>query len=346
MDLVVQKFGGTSIGDIEGFKKSLVHINKELKLNHKVLCVVSAMGRNTPYATDTLKNLIKNNVSKKEQDRLLSVGEIISSIVFTDFLLENGVNAISLSTKEIGILTNNHFSNADIIKINDLDILDKLSEYDVLVIPGFQGLTLEGEVSTLGRGGSDTTAIALGVALKALYVEIISDVEGVFTADPRIVPNAIKIPKLNFEVLVDMTRNGSKILHDKGALLASRYKIPLHFVAINDYNAYSIVKDEEVLVTNLSYKKDFIMYKIEEVVLDANVYKIDHLYYVHIEDEALWMEKLIKKNISYEREEGYSKITIIRHEGIKTEEYFFVKSEHVNEKLNELHQRLFERGEA
>ncbi|QVK19431.1 aspartate kinase [Mycoplasmatota bacterium] len=345
MNIVVQKFGGTSICNKDQFKKSIIHIQKELKLNHKVICVVSAMGRKKdPYATDTLKNLINFHVSKKEQDRLMSIGEIISSIVFTDYLIENDINAIALSTKEIGIITNNNFTNADIIKINDLDILNKLSKFDVLVIPGFQGQTLNGEVTTLGRGGSDTTAIALGIALDALYVEIISDVEGVFTADPRIVKEAIKIPKLNFDVLVDMTKNGSKVLHAKGALLAKYNKVNLRFVAIDDFNCYTEVEDENVLLTNLSYQNDYIKYDIEANISDKNVFEIDNNYYIHSDDEELWKNKLNEQNKTYERTKGYSKITIIKYDKVKSEQYIFVETKDVNQKLCELHQKLFETG--
>ncbi len=345
MNIVVQKFGGTSIKNEEGFKKSIIHIKKELKLNHKVISVVSAMGRNKdPYATDTLKNLITNKVSKKEQDRLLSIGEIITSIVFTDFLIENGIQAISLSTKEIGILTNNNFTNADIIKINDLDILNYLSEYDVLVVPGFQGLTLDQEVTTLGRGGSDTTAIALGIALNAMYVEIISDVEGVFTADPRIVPQAIKIPKLNFDVLVDMTKNGSKVLHAKGALLAKNHHINLRFVAIDDYNSYTEVEDEKVLITNLSYKTDYIQYHINQTILDKFVYKIENMYYIHIDHDEFFKNILDTQNIPYERKEGFSKITTIKYDEERSESYIFVETNNVYQELNDLHQKIFKTG--
>ncbi len=342
----MQKFGGTSIRNKEGNYKSIVHIKKELKLNHKVICVVSAMGRESePYATDTLKNLIRNYVTKKEQDRLLSIGEIISSVVFTDFLVENGIKAISLSTKEIGIITNNNFTNADIIKINDIDILNKISEYDVIVVPGFQGLTIDGEVSTLGRGGSDTTAITLGIALNALYVEIISDVDGVFTADPRIVPDAVKIPKLNFDVLIDMTQNGSRVLHYKAAKLAKNHNIKMKFVSINDYNSYTEVIDEEVLMTNLSYKTDYIQYKIKNKVDFIKCYEYENNYYVHLEDSILFHNYLNEKNILSEKKEGFSKITIIIYGKIKSFQTYFVETKYVYKKLNELHQKIIKRGE-
>ncbi len=345
MNIVVQKFGGTSIRNREGFNKSILHIKKELKLNHKVICVVSAMGRNNePYATDTLKSLINNYVSKKEQDRLLSIGEIISSIVFTDFLVENGIKAVSLSTKEIGIITNNNFTNADIIKINTMEILNKLSGYDVLVVPGFQGLTTDSDISTLGRGGSDTSAIALGISLNALYVEIISDVEGVFTVDPRIVPEAIKFPKLNYDMLVDMTYNGSKVLHYKGAVLARNHKIPLRFVSYDNYNSYTEVVDEPVILTNLSYQTDYVKYEINHHIDDHNIYKEENNYYVHINDDNQWQELINGLNVPYKRFEGYSKITVIKYDEEKSLSYHFVETKYVYDKLNQLHQQIFKTG--
>lgn len=346
MEIIVQKFGGSSIRNIEGFKKSIIHIEKELSENRKVLCVVSAMGRSgEPYATDTLKNLIKNKVSKKEQDRLLSIGEIISSVVFTDFLIENGLKAVSLSTKEIGILTNDSFTNADIIDINDLDILNKFSNYDIVVVPGFQGLTIGRDVATLGRGGSDTTAIALGIILKALYVEIISDVEGVYTADPRLVKEAIKIPRLNYEILVDMTKNGSKVLHYKGALMAKKSKANLRFVSIEDYNNYTEIVDENMQVTNISYKNDYLKYNIDQIVeLFDYIFLYSNSYFVHIENKNNWEDYLNKENIKYLKEDGFSKITILRVEDTKNEEFHFVETCCVKEKLNDLHNKIFDLG--
>jgi aspartate kinase len=342
VELIVLKFGGTSISNREGFSKSLQHIKKELILKNKVICVVSAMGRDeSPYATDTLKNLLKNYVSKKEQDRLLSIGEIISSILFTDYLIENQINALSLSTKEIGIITNNKFTDADIINIKNNDLLNKLLDYDVLVIPGFQGLTINDEVTTLGRGGSDTTAIALGIALNAKRVDIISDVKGVYTADPQIVDTALKIPKLSYDVLFRMTQNGSKVLHDKGALLANKYQIPLRFVAIDDYNSYTSVEDTQVDVINLSYKNGYLKYSLSEKINDPNVYMINDCYYLTKDYEEKWQQKLLNHNIKYEKLAGFSKITLIKS---KQEEYYFVESNLVKQKLNDLHKKIFHTG--
>ena len=346
MEIVVLKFGGTSIRDKEGFTKSIVHIKKELKLNHKIVCVVSAMGRNgEPYATDTLKNLIKNRVTKKEQDRLLSLGEMISSIVFTDYLIDHGIKAISLSTKEIGIITNNNFGNADIIKVNDLDIINKLSEYDVVVVPGFQGLTVDYDVATFGRGGSDSTAIALGIHLKAKYIDIISDVAGVFTADPRIVPKAIKLPKINYDVLLDMTKNGSKVLNYKGAKLIHKDRVKLKFVDIEDFNRYTEVVDEPVFVTNLSYKNDFIRYSLEKGIgIFDYVFKYSHHYYVHSDYEYLFEDYLKSNEIQFSKDDGFSKITVLKYDEFKSEDIHFVKSMNVFEKLNEFHQKTVEMG--
>lgn len=343
MNIVVLKFGGTSVRDRSGFEKSMVHIKKELQLNNKVICVVSAMGRDkAPYATDTLKNLIKNYVTKKEQDRLLSIGEIISSIVFADFLIEHGICAISLSTKEIGIITNNQFTNADIIDIKNDFIIEKLKDYDVIVIPGFQGLTIDNEVTTLGRGGSDTTAIAIGVSLNAKRVDIISDVKGVFTADPQYVPTAKKIPRLNYEILCDMTHNGSKVLHNKGAIFARKNKLPLRFVDIEDYNSFTVVEDCDVYEINLSYKNDYIKYKLNKDINDKNLYKFNDEYYIHLNHEKDFKTKLEKENIEYEREIGFSKITIIDYTKGRKLFYHFVETTDVFKKLNELHQKIIQ----
>ncbi|HEY8365121.1 MAG TPA: hypothetical protein VIK84_06075 [Haloplasmataceae bacterium] len=345
MKIVVLKFGGTSIKNREGFQKSLKHVQKELQLNHKVICVVSAMGRaQDPYSTDTLKNLIKNYVSTKEQDRLLSIGEIISSILFADYLIEHNIKAVSLSTSEIGIITNNKFTDADIIKIEKDTILHKLAEYDCVIVPGFQGVTIDNDITTLGRGGSDTTAIALGNAFQALYVNIISDVKGVFTADPRIVNDAIKLPVLNYDILIDMTTNGSKVLHSKGALLAKEFKTPLRFVAIDDINSYTVVEDTKVSVINLSHKPDYVKYITEVDIAEDYVYSYKNDYYVHRDDEKLLQHSLDDKKIDYIRVVGFSKITIVDYRDNRQLLYHFVETDSVYQKLNELHQKIFQVG--
>ena len=203
MGIIVQKFGGTSVADPQKIHNVARAALREQQNGNQVVVVVSAMGRSgEPYATDTLKELVTYHVSKRENDRLLSCGEIISSIVMSDFLQQQGLNVTSLAPDEVGIKTDNNYSNANIITIETSKIVSLFNEYDVLVAPGFLGTTLEGHITTLGRGGSDTSAVALGGALKASYVDIYSDVEGVMTADPKLVKNARVLEKISYDNLI------------------------------------------------------------------------------------------------------------------------------------------------
>jgi aspartate kinase len=193
MKIIVQKFGGTSVRDANGRERASYHIQSALEDGYKVVVVVSAMGRKgEPYATDTLLSLIDNNrhVSKREVDLLMSCGEVISSIVFSNMLNEKGIKATSLTGAQAGFLTNSDFTNAKIIEMKCDRLKEELKDHDVVVVTGFQGADEKGDTTTLGRGGSDTSASALGAAIDAEFVDIFTDVEGVMTADPRIVENA------------------------------------------------------------------------------------------------------------------------------------------------------------
>src|SRR5690554_6511189 len=164
MRIVILKFGGTSLKGVGRLEKAYQHIKRALDEGTHVVCVVSAIGRSgDAYSTDSLKGLIKNHVTKEDQDRILSVRETISSVVFADFLIGKGMNARSLSTRESGIITDENHTNANIIDYDDSRIKAHLMNYHVLVVPGFQGMTRDGVTTTLGRGGSDTTAIYLGI---------------------------------------------------------------------------------------------------------------------------------------------------------------------------------------
>ncbi|MFJ8529618.1 aspartate kinase [Bacillus sp. NPDC094106] len=231
MKIIVQKFGGTSVRDENGRKHALHHIKKSLDAGYKVVTVVSAMGRKgEPYATDTLLNLVnqeKSSISKREQDLLLSCGELISAIVFSNMLNENGVKAAALNGAQAGFVTNADFTNAKIIEMNCDRIHEELQNTDVVVVTGFQGQTKEGDTTTLGRGGSDTSASALGVALQAEYIDIFTDVEGVMTADPRIVKDARHLQNVTYNEICNMAYQGAKVVHPRAVEIAMHAKVPL-----------------------------------------------------------------------------------------------------------------------
>lgn len=220
--LIVLKFGGTSVATPLGRARIAHHLKKHLSEQHTCVVCVSAMGRRgDPYATDTLLDLVKNKPPvPQELAMLASVGEMISSVVVAHDLRENGINAQAFSGPAAGILAAGDPQNASITTIKTRAIEESLAEGYIPVVCGFQALNAEGEIVTLGRGGSDTTACAVGVALNAQAVEIYSDVDGVMTADPRVVDDAQVLEVIRADELFQMAKMGSKIVHTPAAELA------------------------------------------------------------------------------------------------------------------------------
>jgi aspartate kinase len=231
MKIIVQKFGGTSVRDEKSRQNAKRHIENALNDGYKSVVVVSAMGRSgEPYATDTLLSLIGGNlskISKREQDLLLSCGEMISSVVFSNMLLENGINAVSLTGAQAGFRTNNDHTNAKIIEMKCDRLLRELEDADVVVVAGFQGAAGNGDITTIGRGGSDTSAAALGAALNAEMIDIFTDVEGIMTADPRIAENARPLSVVTYTEVCNMAYQGAKVIHPRAVEIAMQAKVPI-----------------------------------------------------------------------------------------------------------------------
>lgn len=231
MKIIVQKFGGTSVRDLEGRMQAKRHIEKSLQEGYKVVVVVSAMGRNgDPYATDTLLSLVSgtsSHLSKRELDLLMSVGETISAVVFTNLLLENGVHAIAYTGAQAGFLTNNDHSNAKIIEMKCERLSKELEYHDVVVVAGFQGAAKNGDITTIGRGGSDTSAAALGAALQAEWIDIFTDVEGIMTADPRITEKARPLSVVSYNEVCNMAYQGAKVIHPRAVEIAMQANVPI-----------------------------------------------------------------------------------------------------------------------
>ncbi|ERN53370.1 aspartate kinase [Alkalihalophilus marmarensis] len=243
MKIIVQKFGGTSVRDEEVRKKAAQHVLKSVQEGYKVIVVVSAMGRKgEPYATDTLLGLVdSNHISKREQDLLVSCGEVISSVVFTELINELGANAMALTGAQAGFRTNDDFTSAKILEMRS-DHLKKLFETkDVVVVAGFQGQSKTGEITTLGRGGSDTSATALGAAVGAEWVDIFTDVEGVMTADPRIVSDARALDTMTYNEICNMAYQGAKVIHPRAVEIAMQAKIPIHIRSTHSQSRGTLV---------------------------------------------------------------------------------------------------------
>jgi len=231
MKVIVQKFGGTSVSTKDTRNAVIQKIINGKKQNNAVVVVVSAIGRaGDPYATDTLIEFLKNNsnhIMPREIDILLSCGELISAVVIASMLEDKGYKAAALTGRQAGIITNDHFQRADIITTNPKYILNLLEQNIIPIIAGFQGITQEGEITTLGRGGSDTSAAMIASSIGADAIEIYTDVDGIMTADPKMCETAHVIPKISYNEVFQMADSGSKVIHPRAVELAMNANIPL-----------------------------------------------------------------------------------------------------------------------
>ena len=227
MQISVIKFGGTSLADFNKINKVSQKIINHLNLNKKILVVVSAMSGVTNKLVSEYTKL-SSNIFSENYDSIISIGEQYSSSVLTTILLEKKIKTRSLLGWQIPIITDSNFGRARIKKIDSSFIKKEFSKYDVLVVAGFQGINSNNQITTLGRGGSDTSAVALAVALSCSNCEIYTDVEGIYTSDPKIVTKAKKISFITHEEILEMASLGSKVLHPRSVELAMKYGITVH----------------------------------------------------------------------------------------------------------------------
>lgn len=231
MRILVQKFGGTSVATAERRAQVAAKVSEAVHGGYSTVIVVSAIGRSgDPYATDTFLKLVQGiypDLPKRELDLLMSCGEVISGTVLVSTLNSLGFEAVLLTGGQAGIITNNDFGDARIVRVEPRAILEQLSEGKVVVVTGFQGITEDGQITTLGRGGSDTTASALGVALDAEAIDIYTDVEGIMTADPRIVEDARIIDTVTYNEICQLAYQGAKVIHPRAVEIAMQRNIPL-----------------------------------------------------------------------------------------------------------------------
>lgn len=251
--LIVQKFGGTSVANLERIKASSSIVNSSLKMGHKVIVVVSAMAKETDRLIELYKSLVGNHTEDSkdllaEMDFILSTGEQTSAGLFAASLLTSGIKARSLTGFSAGILTNGEYGRAKIENIIQDKILDLVNSGITPVICGFQGYFLEEErVTTLGRGGSDTSAIAIAAAVKADKCEIYKDVDGVFTADPNVVLDAEKLPKLSYNAVMEITSGGAKVLEARSTNFALKYNVKTELLSsFNPKNEGTIIVEENI----------------------------------------------------------------------------------------------------
>lgn len=242
--LIVQKYGGTSVANSERIKNVANRVVSEYKKGHKLVVVLSAQGDTTDDLIEKAKE-ISDKPSKRELDMLLSTGEQISVSLLAMAIHEMGYPAISLNGFQIGMLTTSTYSNARIRKVVETNrINDELEKNNIVIITGFQGYNRSKDITTLGRGGSDTSAVAIAAAIKADKCEIYTDVDGIYTCDPRVVPDARKLDEIGYDEMLELASLGAKVLHYRSVELAKNYKIELVVRSSLSYEEGTVVKGE------------------------------------------------------------------------------------------------------
>ncbi|NLC50917.1 MAG: aspartate kinase, partial [Firmicutes bacterium] len=231
MKIIVQKFGGTSVATPEKRTKLVAQVKRARKQGYASVVVISAMGRRgEPYATDTLKALAEEiypAIALREMDLLMSCGELISAVVTVATLNSHGIKARAMTGSQAGLVTDGTYSEAEVIDCNPQRVQKCLENGEVVVVAGFQGATADGEINTLGRGGSDTTAVILGAALNAELVEIYTDVNGIMTADPKVLQEAQIIEHLTYSEVCQMAYEGAKVIHPAAVEVAMQNNVTI-----------------------------------------------------------------------------------------------------------------------
>lgn len=268
MKIIVQKFGGTSVATAGGRVKAMEKIIKAKEEGYAPVVVVSAMGRKgEPYATDTLIELVKsihNDIASRELDLLVSCGEIISTVVMAHSLKAAGHPAVALTGGQAGITTDDNHGNAQIMTIDPNPVTDHLRQGRIVIVAGFQGVCDNGSITTLGRGGSDTSATALGAALNAEVVEIYTDVDGVMTVDPRLVPEAPIMKEISYKEICEMAHQGAKVIHPRAVEAAMNGNVPVRIKnTFSDHEGTLIAENaDERVVTGLAHLTNITQVKV------------------------------------------------------------------------------------
>ncbi len=260
MALIVQKYGGTSVGTVERIQVVADKVIETRKQGHQVVVVVSAMSGETDRLLTLAKN-ITQIPAPRELDVLLSTGEQVTIALLSMALEEKGQAAVSYTGGQVHIRTDNEHNKARIVDIDGARVHKQLDEGKVVVIAGFQGIDEDGNITTLGRGGSDTTAVAMAAALKADECRIYTDVDGVYTADPRIVSDAQRLPSITYEEMLEMASLGSKVLQIRSVEFARKYNVNLRVLSSFEDGPGTLITDEDenmeaALISGIAHNKD------------------------------------------------------------------------------------------
>ncbi len=365
MKIVVQKYGGSSAADTEKIRKIAHKIAERINSRVKLVVVVSAMGK----TTDNLIRLareITDQIVPRELDMLLTTGEQVSASLLSIALNSIGISSISLNASQAGIITTSNFNEARIKNMQTEKLIRLLEQHQAIIITGFQGITEEGEITTLGRGGSDTSAVALAAALNA-QCEIYSDVAGIYTTDPRIHPTAKKLKQVTYDEMLEMASLGAKVLHSRSVEIAKKYNIKIYcastfseeegsYVTASNIeepvvSGLSVMDNQtQVVITNLPNDYTIVQKIFEHVASqDLNVDMISiisnsglNISFTVIEDKRSHIEEALNhllkdfKELNIHYHTGYSKISVVGI-GMKSSSgvasRFFKALEHIPVKL-------------
>lgn len=279
MGIIVQKFGGSSVANLEKLEMVTEHILNEVEKENKLVVVVSAQGKTTDRLISEEAEITKNP-DRREHDVLVSTGEQITIAKLAMLLKSKGHKAVSLTGWQIPIVTNSEFTNSRIRYIHNQTIEDYLESGNIVIVAGFQGVDENGNITTFGRGGSDTTAVALAASLKAERCDIFTDVDGVYTSDPRIVNNVKKLKTISYDEMLEMSSMGAKVLHNRCVEIGKKYNVPIYVKSTFEKNSIGTLvsnKNLEDLVINGVTKDDYIS-RITIVGLENKIGKTYKLF--------------------------------------------------------------------
>ena len=262
MALIVQKYGGSSVANANRIKNVANRIIQTKKQGNQVVVIVSAMGDSTDELIELAKQ-VNPNPPKREMDMLVSTGEQVSISLLAMAIQGMGEKVLSLTGPQAGIKTNNFYTKAKIVKIDSQRIKSELNKDTILIVAGFQGMNEKNDITTLGRGGSDTTAVALAAALNADTCEIYTDVDGVYGCDPRLVPEVSKLDFISYDEMLSLAAQGAKVLHPRAVELGKIYGVKIHVRSSFNQNQGTIVGEvamleKERVVTGIAHNKDVI----------------------------------------------------------------------------------------
>lgn len=279
MGIIVQKFGGSSVANLEKLEHVSEHIISEVEKGNKVVVVVSAQGKTTDKLISEEAE-ITDNPSGREHDVLVSTGEQITTAKLAMLLNKKNYKAVSLNGWQIPIITNSEFTNSRIRYIHNETIEEYLNSGNIVIVAGFQGVDENGNITTFGRGGSDTTAVAIAASLKAEKCDIFTDVDGVYTSDPRIVNTVKKLKTISYDEMLEMSSMGAKVLHNRCVEIGKKYNVPIYVKSTFEKNSIGTLvtnQNLEDLVINGVTKDDYIS-RITLVGLENKIGKTYQLF--------------------------------------------------------------------